>query len=102
MLGSNLLSQIGKYHLAFFMVATNYIFAHENATAQIVSDGTLGSEVQLINQTNIISGSQEVGTNLFHSFKEFSPVPDTVTYFNNNPNIENIFSIDGLIRVANK
>ncbi|MDJ0575733.1 MAG: hypothetical protein QNJ65_11270 [Xenococcaceae cyanobacterium MO_234.B1] len=72
------------------MVATNYICAHENVTAQIVSDGTLGS------------GGQEVGTNLFHSFKEFSPVPDTVTYLNNNPNIENIFSIDGLIRVANK
>ena len=110
MLGINLLNHIGKYHLAFFMLATNYIFAQENATAQIVSDGTLDSEVQLINQTNIITGGQEVGTNLFHSFKEFSPVPDAVTYFNNNPNIENIFTrvtggipsvIDGVIETNN-
>ena len=106
MLRIKLLSQVSKYNLAFLLLTANYLFAYENATAQIVTDGTLDTQVQLIDQQNIITGGQEVGQNLFHSFEEFSPLPDVETYFNNNPNIENIFTrvtggnasvIDGII-----
>ncbi|HHP7231853.1 MAG TPA: filamentous hemagglutinin N-terminal domain-containing protein, partial [Xenococcaceae cyanobacterium] len=92
------------------MLASSYIFAAETAIAQITSDGTLDSQVELTNQQNIITGGQEVGTNLFHSFEEFSPVPDAVTYFDNHPQIENIFTrvtggmpsvIDGIIKTNN-
>ncbi|MDJ0535416.1 MAG: filamentous hemagglutinin N-terminal domain-containing protein [Xenococcaceae cyanobacterium MO_207.B15] len=107
MLSIKLLSQVSKCNLAFLLLAANYIFACENAMAQIVPDGTLDTQVQSIDQQNIITGGQEVGPNLFHSFEEFSPLSDVETYFNNNSNIENIFTrvtggnasiIDGIIR----
>ena len=92
MLVIKLLSKIGRYYLAFFLISTNYILTCDNAIAQVVSDGTLDTRVELIDQEKIITGGQEAGTNLFHSFQQFSPTPDVVTYFNNNPNIENIFT----------
>ena len=84
--------QVNQYGLALSLLIVSYTLTSKNSQAQIVSDGTLDSQVNLINQQNVITGGQEAGANLFHSFQEFSPVPDAVTYFNNNSNIENIFT----------
>jgi filamentous hemagglutinin family protein len=78
---------------------------------QIVGDNTLGAESSKV--TSPISGDFRIdggatrGTNLFHSFSEFSVPSNGIAFFNNALNIENIISrvtggsisnIDGLIR----
>lgn len=106
MLGIKSVINVSKYYLVFFVLGISPNLIQEKASSQVIPDGTLGTEVDLIDQKNNISGGQERGANLFHSFQEFSPLPETGAYFNNNPNIENIFSrvtggipsiIDGVI-----
>lgn len=75
--------------------------------AQVIPDGTLNTDVsQSINNFTITNGNN-VGNNLFHSFKEFSIPSNGSVFFNNAANIQNIFSrvtggsisnIDGLIK----
>ncbi|MCC5899160.1 MAG: filamentous hemagglutinin N-terminal domain-containing protein, partial [Phormidium sp. BM_Day4_Bin.17] len=77
--------------------------------AQIVPDGSLGSEGSVTTpmETGVqIDGGALRGDNLFHSFQEFS-VPTNSEAFFNNPDVANIFSrvtggsisdIDGLLR----
>jgi filamentous hemagglutinin family protein len=75
--------------------------------AQITSDDTLGSQINELGSQQLITGGTEVGTNLFHSFSQFSVPADSTAYFNNDPTINNIFSritggvvsnIDGVIK----
>ena len=94
------------------ILSINSLLLSSSVSAQIVPDGTLNTQVNLIDgQQKIqkITGGieSESRTNLFHSFKEFSPTSDFVTYFDNNNNIQNIFTrvtggssslIDGLIK----
>ena len=79
------------------------------AYAQITPDSTLpiNSNIQKIDNTIKIEGGTTAGSNLFHSFSEFSLTTGSTADFDNSLNIQNIISrvtgkslsnIDGLIR----
>ena len=80
----------------------------DKVTAQISSDGTLSTTVSTDDAVNfLIEGGERSLDNLFHSFSEFSIPNLGLAYFDNNPDITNIFSrvtggnisdIQGLIR----
>jgi filamentous hemagglutinin family protein len=88
------------------------ITSSENCTfAQIAPDDTLGDESSVVKPiaplTNQIEGGAIRGTNLFHSFEQFSVPTNGEAYFNNDLSIQNIItrvtgssasSIDGLIK----
>ncbi|WP_084386928.1 beta strand repeat-containing protein, partial [Anabaena sp. CA = ATCC 33047] len=95
-------------------IASISAFFGNGAFAQIQEDNTLGAETtvvtpSLVNNQTIyqIDGGAIRGSNLFHSFEQFS-VPNAHTaYFNNATNIQNIISrvtgnsvsnIDGIFR----
>lgn len=86
-----------------------FSFAIPNpVTAQISSDGSVSTTVTTNDSVNfLIENGARAGSNLFHSFLEFSIPTGGEAFFNNATDIANIFSrvtggsisnIDGLIR----
>ena len=106
-----LVSQLLVYRVEHIITVTilsinSLILLSQPIFAQVVSDGTLKTQVNLIDGQQKITGGIELGTNLFHSFEKFSPNTD-VTHFDNNNHIQNIFtrvtgnaisSVNGLIK----
>ena len=77
------------------------------AIAQVTSDGTVNTQVTQNDNVAEITGGETRGSNLFHSFQDFSIQTGNEAFFNNADSIANIFSrvtggnisdIDGAIR----
>ena len=85
-----------------------YLSATSSATiAQVTSDGTVNTQVNQNGNIAEITGGETRGSNLFHSFQDFSVGTGNEAFFNNANDISNIFSrvtggnvsnIDGAIR----
>ena len=60
--------------------------------AQVTSDGTVNTQVNTSGNTAEITGGETRGSNLFHSFDQFSVPANNAALFDNAENISNIFS----------
>ncbi|MGA7933718.1 MAG: filamentous hemagglutinin N-terminal domain-containing protein, partial [Kovacikia sp.] len=74
----------------------SYLAVSIPAQAQIASDNSMSVPTQVIRQSDKlfeIIGGTEAGSNLFHSFAEFSVKEENIARFiNNNPVIQNVIS----------
>ena len=89
------------------MVLTVFCGMTEPAIAQVVPDNTLGTQVTQSGAVFGINNGVRSGTNLFHSFSQFSVPTGGSAVFNNALDIQNIFSrvagsqvsnIDGILK----
>jgi filamentous hemagglutinin family protein len=95
------------FTLALYSTFFHFLVFTQTAQSQIIGDDSLPTKINQSEQTTEITGGAEAGDNLFHSFEQFSIPTGQSAFFNNAPNITNIFSritgnsvseIDGLIR----
>ena len=90
--------------LSFFTLSW---FSVSPSIAQVTTDGTVNTQVNQNGNAAEITGGETRGSNLFHSFQDFSVNTGNEAVFNNADSISNIFSrvtggntsnIDGAIR----
>ena len=93
--------RLSLYTVGYFCASSSI------AQAQVITDGTVNTQVTQDGNLAEITGGQTRGGNLFHSFQDFSIPTGNEAFFNNANNISNIFSrvtggnisnIDGAIR----
>ncbi|MBD2254137.1 filamentous hemagglutinin N-terminal domain-containing protein [Nostoc parmelioides] len=77
--------------LGLIGVILMFAIYHSDVHAQVTPDGTLDTDVSGSNNYTITNGSR-VGNNLFHSFSQFSVPSNGSVAFNNDADIQNIFS----------
>ncbi len=85
------------YYLQFWLLNSGvlyFLLAAYPTAAQIVPDATLpvNSSVTSSGDTNVIEGGTVAGSNLFHSFNEFSIPAGSIAEFNNASDVQNIFT----------
>jgi filamentous hemagglutinin family protein len=101
--------KLGFFQRTCITIGSVIIFTGNCTLAQIAPDGTLlnNSQIRLQDNIRFIEGGTQAGSNLFHSFQEFSIPINSTGYFNNSVDIQNIIArvtggsvsnIDGLIR----
>ncbi|MGK7898629.1 MAG: filamentous hemagglutinin N-terminal domain-containing protein [Xenococcus sp. (in: cyanobacteria)] len=85
-----------KRELSLLLFLTSFTFSQEfflkPTTAQVTSDGTTNTTVNISGNDFTIEQGDRAGGNLFHSFSEFSVPTDGSAFFNNAVDIVNIFS----------
>ncbi|MCT7961575.1 filamentous hemagglutinin N-terminal domain-containing protein [Laspinema sp. D1] len=89
----------GYYYLSIFSVVSAFLFVEgglgqNSLQAQVIPDNTLPnpSGVQVNGNTLTIEGGTAAGSNLFHSFQEFSIPTGSTAIFNNSTTIANIIT----------
>ena len=91
----------------FFTSAIGWCLLSSSLSAQVVPDGSMGTQVDTSNNVSEITGGTSAARNLFHSFQGFSLEAGETAFFNNDSSIEHIIgrvtgegasSIDGLLR----
>ena len=81
-----------RQRLYQFGIALCCLTTTNSTHAQIVQDTTLNSSVTTQGNISTITGGTQAGSNLFHSFDQFSVSNGNTAYFNNTIDIQNIIS----------
>ncbi|MGF1589208.1 MAG: filamentous hemagglutinin N-terminal domain-containing protein [Pleurocapsa sp.] len=93
--------------LKFLGSLTGWCLVSSPLAAQIIPDSTLGTQVNTSDNVAEITGGTAAGSNLFHSFQDFSVETGNTAFFNNALGINNIIgrvtgnnlsNLDGLMR----
>ena len=71
-------------------VICTYILAVVGAKAQVTSDSTLSTTIQTAEGMFLVTGGQQVGGNLFHSFSSFSVPEQSAVIFENGISVQRI------------
>jgi filamentous hemagglutinin family protein len=95
------------FRCSFNSIALLSLIYPTAAFGQISPDGTVETNVEQVGNLTEITGGEQAGGNLFHSFSQFSVPTGNEAFFNNSNDINNIISrvtggsistIDGLIK----
>jgi len=70
-----------KVNATVRVCALGLIFSSSNVQAQVVSDGTTNSQINVIENISTITGGIQAGQNLFHSFEQFSLATGSIANF---------------------